>query len=424
MLWLSMSPSKTRTRKTVSPAGAQRPTKTDRFALKQDQIITAATEILIDRGLKGFTLADVAKKTGLITQGVGYYFPKKDDLAAACILRSISRINQLIGEAAEQGPARDRIAHFFRSYAQLLARAAAGEEPAVAGLEEVRALNAGNYERVMVMLLDMFKRLRALLDAPELEWMDRRTRTARAVLLLQVVLSVPAWEPSRWPQDHARSCERALDILLHGIAPHPGAARAPEKLPTGWTPSEQTARSAFLIAATQLINEEGYRGASVEKISARLNVSKGAFYHHNDAKDDVVIRCFERTFGIITAAQFASSALPVNACDRLAATCQGLVGLQTSARPLLRSSAMPALPAAMRLKILRDWDRVSDRFAGMISDGVAEGSISAVDPVIAGQMIMAVINSASELSSWMRNVRPSDVFAIYVRPAFVGLLTP
>ena len=40
-------------------------------------------------------------------------------------------------------------------------------------------------------------------------------------------------------------------------------------------------QEAFLRAATQLINAHGYSGASVERISAELNVTKGAFYHHN-----------------------------------------------------------------------------------------------------------------------------------------------
>ena len=35
------------------------------------------------------------------------------------------------------------------------------------------------------------------------------------------------------------------------------------------------------------MNEHGYLGASVQKISERLNVTKGAFYHHIEAKDDL-----------------------------------------------------------------------------------------------------------------------------------------
>src|SRR6202012_3042229 len=50
-----------------------------------------------------------------------------------------------------------------------------------------------------------------------------------------------------------------------------------------------------LRVATALINIEGYRGASVEKICTALEVTRGAFYHHIDAKDDLVELCLRRS---------------------------------------------------------------------------------------------------------------------------------
>ena len=72
----------------------------------------------------------------------------------------------------------------------------------------------------------------------------------------------------------------------------------------------ETQRETFLTAATRLINQRGYRGASVEKISAELNVTKGSFYHHNDAKDELVVACFERTFDVMRRVQSAGPERP------------------------------------------------------------------------------------------------------------------
>src|SRR3546814_16881626 len=47
----------------------------------------------------------------------------------------------------------------------------------------------------------------------------------------------------------------------------------------------------------------GYRGASVQRIASELNVTKGSFYHHLDAKDDLVIACYKRSFDTIAEAQ-------------------------------------------------------------------------------------------------------------------------
>ena len=63
--------------------------------------------------------------------------------------------------------------------------------------------------------------------------------------------------------------------------------------------ADGSATEAFLRAATALVNEQGYRGASVDKISARLNVTKGSFYHHNDNKHDLISECFDRTFAVV-----------------------------------------------------------------------------------------------------------------------------
>ena len=83
--------------------------------------------------------------------------------------------------------------------------------------------------------------------------------------------------------------------MLGPAAPgHAPDAGSPEDGPTATSSSE-----LFLRAATGLINAEGYHGASVERISSKLNVSKGAFYHHNETKDELVVACFQRTFDIM-----------------------------------------------------------------------------------------------------------------------------
>ena len=59
--------------------------------------------------------------------------------------------------------------------------------------------------------------------------------------------------------------------------------------------------------ATLLVNEQGYHGALIDKISAQLHVTKGSSYHHyhhhqnddNDNKQDLIFTCFERTFAVL-----------------------------------------------------------------------------------------------------------------------------
>ena len=76
-------------------------------------------------------------------------------------------------------------------------------------------------------------------------------------------------------------------------------------------------REDFLQSATMLINDQGYVGASVERISAALNVTKGSFYHHLNTKDELVAACFHRSVDIIMSAFLDAEANNERAIDIL-----------------------------------------------------------------------------------------------------------
>src|SRR3546814_3487932 len=92
-----------------------------------------------------------------------------------------------------------------------------------------------------------------------------------------------------------------MEVFAHGIAAS-GEQWAPDLIDLEHDQAEP-GREQFLRAATRLINELGYRGASVQRIASELNVTKGSFYHHLDAKDDLVIACYKRSFDTIAEAQ-------------------------------------------------------------------------------------------------------------------------
>ena len=99
-----------------------------------------------------------------------------------------------------------------------------------------------------------------------------------------------------------------------------------------------------------------------------------------------------------------------------------LVDYQLSRRgPLLRTSALAALPEQIGLQMVEASNRVSDRFASMISDGIAEGSLRPVDPVIAAQMLNATLNACADLGALVPDVRPKAAPAVFAKPMLMGL---
>jgi AcrR family transcriptional regulator len=397
---------------------------TDRFERKREAILDAATLILNRRGVKGLTLGVAAAAVDLSTTSVTYYFKRKDDLAAACMLRGVEALAAMVEQALAEPTPQARLHKLLTLYLERVRLSAVGKAPALPELSDLRALNQPQRAGVAQAFMKMFRRLRQIFDAPELTWLSRGRRTARTHMLLEQLFWAAAWLPKYDPEDYPRLRERMYDILAGGMAgdrsvwgplPIPAAQLAPRD-------RHEMSRETFLLAATRLINSRGYRGASVDKISAELNVTKGSFYHHNDAKDDLVVACFERTFEVMTRVQRLAMALPGDQWTRLSSAAAALAEYQLSEHgPLLRSSALAALPETIRLHMVQHSNRVSDRFGSMISDGIAEGSIRPVDPFIAAQMLNATLNAGAELGFWVPGVSQKAAPAVFVRPLLTGI---
>lgn len=399
---------------------------TARYNKKKEAIIAAAVGILNRRGVRGMTLADVAASVDLITTSVTYYFRKKEDLAVACYLRGIERFDALIGEALTEREPPARLHRFLGAWLSLHARIREGDEAPIAVFGDIRALKEPHVKIVGEAYRPFFRKVRSLFRSPGYEHLNRRISTARTHMLLEQIYWSIAWLPRYELVDYPRVRERMFDILVHGIAPE-GAQWKPEPLHGAFEEpfdAQENSRQTFLAAATRLINLRGYRGASVDKISEQLNVTKGSFYHHNEAKDELVVECFERSFATMRSAQTAALALAGDHWQKISSAAAALAEYQVSERgPLLRTSALGALPEQMRVTMVEQSNRVSERFAAMMSDGVAEGSIRAVDAYIAAQMLNATLNGASDLSFVIPELKPSDLADLCARPLLTGIFS-
>lgn len=399
---------------------------TERYARKKEAILAAATAILNRQGVKGMTLADVAAKVGLITTSVTYYYRKKDDLAAACFMRGLERFEAMVEEAGRAEQPKDRLLRFLDLYLDLHRRVRLGEAAPLTSFTEMRALKEPLRGSVQGAFNDLFRRVRGFFEGQAFDHLDKRERNARTHLLLEQMFWSGSWLRRYDTDDYDRVRDKMYDILVNGLAPAGGArAWAPAALPdpTPEAAEGQDWRETFLVAATRLINQRGYRGASVEDISAQLNVTKGSFYHHHEDKDALVVECFERTFAVTRKAQADARKTAGDGWDQLSAATAALVEYQLSDHgPLLRASSMGALPIEIRHEMVQGYNRGSERFAAIISDGVAEGSIRAVDPMIAAHMINSMLNAAASLGAWVPGVEREEAARLFARPLLMGVL--
>jgi len=401
--------------------------QTARYQEKREALLDAAARLFNSQGIKGATLARIAASVGLVTNSVTYYYRKKEDIARACFLRSIAALDALAAEAADRPDVPTRIEAFFSRYGQLLADMELRRHPQLLNFNDIRSLPSQHAEDVFEAYTDMFRRVRRLLRGPETAHLSRDDLNARA----HIVLSIAHWMRSALEdyevEEYLRMGDRVSDILLRGLAAAGSKWQAADgELSWRLAPETGGTSEAFLCAATVLVNEQGYRGASVDKISARLNLTKGSFYHHHDTKHDLITQCFERTFSVVRQAMRLAETGTGSGWHRACTATRALVRFQlTASGPLLRSTAISALPdQEHRDEVRRTMNRLTERMANLVVDGMMDGSIRALDSAIASRAIFAAINAAAELHRWVPSATIDNVAAVYARPISEGVLCP
>lgn len=399
--------------------------ETRRFQEKKALVLDAASALINEKGAAGMTLAAVAEAVGLNTASVTYYFKRRDDLAVACYHRALERIEEMVDAAASEADPRARVRRYLDLNIDLLRQVRAGEARPITTLSDIRTME----DPVRVTLSDRYRtimrRVRGFFG-PDHDEATKRRNIGRTHMLLENVYWLPLWLSHYSSHDFPRILDRMMEIFEHGLVPA-GRAVPPQAIldVTGAHDGAGAAQQRFLQAATRLINERGYRGASVERIASELNVTKGSFYHHLEAKDDLVLACFRRSFETVTQAQRQADTAGGDHLIRLMTSFATLLDVQFSERgPLLRTTALQALPTEFREGVIDSSNRMARRFAGTIIDGISEGSIRAVDPLIASQMLMPTINSAYELRGWAADMAPDEAIRVYASTLATGLFDP
>lgn len=410
----------------VSLEGPERHEVTDRYSQRRDDIIAAATMVFNQRGIKGASLREIAQRLHQTTTSINYYFPTKDALAAECLMRSIDMLASVARQADRLPDPRQRIAALVYGYVDVMRRVRHGHHPPVLVLSEVLSIPAPHAEAVRKRYREMYRSIRSLLTPVTPGLSGSPALNARAHLLLSILLWMTAWLHRFEDEALAHVAETVTDLLIHGLAEkplRPTWPQVPRRIPKPLMDAEPRLR--FLRAATRLINQFGYRGASIDRISAELNLTKGAFYHHLEAKSDVVLECFRRTFAVMTLHLDAAlrPRTTGTGARRLYEFCAGLVRVQLSPDDvLLRTSALQAVPPEIRSELLAGFKAFSLGLGRLIEDGIADGSLRRTDPEIAAELVSAMINSASELGRWTPDPDGTMVSRDFIRPLFNGIV--
>ncbi|WP_347176836.1 TetR family transcriptional regulator [Parafrankia sp. EAN1pec] len=170
------------------------------------------------------------------------------------------------------------------------------------------------------------------------------------------------------------------------------------------------ARERLIVAATDLVADAGWAGASVTAVAAAADMSVGSVYQHFPSKSALVVEVFRRAADREATLISALAAVPTAAVpdvtvpgaaeapaaggdpvDRLvqavALFTRRALARRGLAYALLVAPSDPAVEAE-RLDFRR---RYRDVFAALVREGVEAGSLPAQDPMVAAAALTGAI---------------------------------
>ena len=225
--------------------------RTDRFEAKRELIISAAAELINERGVKGMTFVDVGRMVDLNTTSIAYYFKRKEKLAEAAFHRTLARIEREVDEAAAKDSPRARIAHYLELTFDRIAQQRAGTYPPEAALSDIRAMPDDTRERLLGEFVGMFRKARGFFGSSD-DPVGHADLTARTHIFLEFTYWLPVLLSDYSRTDFVRVRERCFQLIEQGIAA-PGHDVSPMDLPQ---PAEAEGEGAWRMPLGQAYDDQ------------------------------------------------------------------------------------------------------------------------------------------------------------------------
>ncbi len=177
-------------------------------------------------------------------------------------------------------------------------------------------------------------------------------------------------------------------------------------------PSER--REEILDAAQALFTKHGWEAVTVADVLEAAGISKGGFYHHFTAKDDLLAGIVTRmTTKGLAAAEVARREITGNALARLNAFLTGSVRWKADNVEELRFFADVLAKPGNDILYRRVFDATAAAVVpvlqDMIAEGVSEGTFEVADPLLTAELIVALAHGRRQVLDDAKALAASDI---------------
>ena len=183
-----------------------------------------------------------------------------------------------------------------------------------------------------------------------------------------------------------------------------------------------TKREAVLLAAVQMFNERGFYATSLDDVAASLGVTKPVIYYYLGNKDQILLECVRRGLEQLQQAAEAASGRTGTGLERLEAFLARYAKniISDFGRCVVRTDEKALSPESA--ETFRELKREIDlRLRGLISDGVADGSVAAADVRLTAFTVAGALNWAANWYNEAGPMTPDRLAAEMVEVLLRGL---
>ena len=406
--------------------------RSNQHEVKLQTILSEAARLFNFQGTRATTLGDIASSIGLTKTSLYYYARNKEELVHKCYLASCDAGDEIMAEA-EQGAVTgfECLCNFVKVFFARWEEIDQGRRPHTAMLIEIPSLASQHREEIEARVEIHFNTTlgflqRGIKDGSISDCAPIPTTHA----FLAIVHWSYVWYGSVPSEKRAAAVEQLLGLIKNGISAIPyqfDDIHFPELqtgLPAGFDRDKQNdiKRNAFLQVGSMMFNQRGYMGASLDDVAEQLDVTKGAFYYHIKNKEDLLYQCFQRTLELIDEMIKRARAIGNNGAEKIEMVLRYLFNVQHSEDgPLIGYRSLPSLSIERRNEILQLTQASSDHLGELINEGIADGSISNVDPSIIENAIAGTVDAAPHMATHMHFEDNSRVSAEYLELFFNGI---
>lgn len=408
--------------------------KTNQHSQKYLTIISAASELFNIHGTRATTLKQIADKLSLTKTSLYYYFKTKEELVYQCYLNTCGEMQKMIDMAlAEDTDAVSKLETLLRLNYECWLDIIDGNRGHLAGLAEVASLKPKHRDEIANYYRNFVLQVKALIEDGIKENVMMPLdpgKTSNAIW--GTIFWLPIWLPKVKHSERDACFESWLSIFRYGLSSDENREfhfddeliNNSQSAPSGFNREQQSQRKreAFYHVGTIFFNQKGFKATSLDEIAESLGVTKGAFYYHISDKEELLVRCFQRSLDIESRVMNQALNLYGSGIERLAFTARQLFFVQLGEEgPLIRYSNLWSLPKEKRNEMEEIATASRNILGKIISIGIKDNSITTTNRLLAENLIVAAVESIPDMAAGYGDINTRHDCEAYFRIFFTGI---